>query len=223
MDDEGAHVADVREVADHLDRLDKARAGGTPAANAEAEHGAWPGGKIVARPVEMRVCRKAGPTHPRDIWMLFEVLRDDVSVLDMVGHAQWKGLESLQEEKRVHRSKARADVAELLHAQLRAECVLAEIVEEAQTAVAGDGLDHRRKVPVVPREPTRLDHDAADGGSVAAEEFRRGVHDDVRAVIEWAAQRRGCQCRVDYQRDARGGVRRRRGRQDRLSNPMDSR
>ena len=63
--------------------------------------------------------------------MLFEVLGDDARVLDVVGHAQRQRLESLQEEERVDRRQAGADVAELLDPQLRAERVLAEVVDRS--------------------------------------------------------------------------------------------
>lgn len=56
--------------------------------------------------------------------------------------------------------------------------------------VAVARLDHLREARGVgaPVEVPAVDDDAADGGAVAADPFGRGVHDDVCAVVEGAAE-----------------------------------
>ena len=45
-------------------------------------------------------------------------------------------------------------------------------------------------IPVVPVEGAAVDDHAADGGAVAADDFGRRMHDDIRAVFDRAKEHR---------------------------------
>ncbi len=71
--------------------------------------------------------------------------------------------------------------------------------------VAVARLDHLREARGVgaPVEVAAVDDDAADGGAVAADPFGGGVHDDVGAVVEGAAEVAACaEGVVDHDGDA---------------------
>jgi hypothetical protein len=89
---------------------------------------------------------------------------------------------------------------------LNGEIADAEVLRERHPVVAGVGL-------VVVREPGRVlrevegaavDDGAADRGAVAAEVLRRGVHDDVGAVLERPDEVRRRDRVVHDERHARG-------------------
>jgi hypothetical protein len=73
-----------------------------------------------------------------------------------------------------------------------------------EPAVGGHGLVEQREVLVGPVEPARLDDDAAERRAGAAEELRRGVHDDVGSPLDRAVQERGRHRRVDDERKVVG-------------------
>ena len=106
---------------------------------------------------------------------------------DVGVHAQGQSFEALKEQEGVERCQAGTEVAQLLDPQLGAETVLAEVVPETQTAVAGYWLGHAWETTVGPVEATAFHDHAAHGRAVAADELGRRVHHYVGAVLERAA------------------------------------
>ena len=54
--------------------------------------------------------------------------------------------------------------------------------------VAGRGIDDMGKLAVVPGELARFDQHACNRVAVAADEFRRGVHNNVGAMLKWTTE-----------------------------------
>ena len=110
-------------------------------------------------------------------------------VLRMLALAQRQRLQPLQEQERVERTEAGADVAQQLHARLDDERhvaqarEVAEHVPELQAVVARVRLGELRELAVVPLELARIHDHPADRGAVAADILGRRGDDDVRPVI----------------------------------------
>ena len=120
-------------------------------------------------------------------------------------HAQAEGFQTLQEEERIERGQAGAEVAQLFNPQLGAEPVLTKVVPESQPAIAGHWFGHAWEPAVRPVKVAALHHHATHRGAVASDELRGGMHQHVYAMFEGAAQIRGRQGRVHHERYA-GGV-----------------
>ena len=100
----------------------------------------------------------------------------------MAIHAQRKRLEALDEQEGVHRRDARADIADRFRARLHQEAVMAERVEEAEVVIGGRRRGDGREAAEI--EIARIEDHAGDGVAVAADEFRRRIDDDGRAVLD---------------------------------------
>ena len=127
---------------------------------------------------------------------------DCARVRDVLRHAQRQRFEPLHQQPGVHRRDRCADVAQHLGARAQQERVLAERLGEVQAVIARARLESSGCRPAAPRELPGLDDHAADHGAVAADELRRGVHDDVGAVLDRPAQVRRRERVVDDQRHA---------------------
>ena len=109
-------------------------------------------------------------------------------VFNVTDHAQRQRLEPLQEEKGVERTHRRAEIAQRLGPQLHQIAVGAERLVELQTVIRRRGIGDHRKAPVRPVERSRLHDHPADARAMAADEFGRGVDDDVGAPFDRAAE-----------------------------------
>src|ERR1700685_1043499 len=94
------------------------------------------------------------------------------SIFKMLLHAHAKSFDALQEEERIKGADARADVAQSFHARFDDEADVAESLPEVHAVVGARGLGELRELAVVPREFAAIDDNAADGGAMAAHEFR---------------------------------------------------
>ena len=213
VDHQRAHVADVGQVAAQLQRLDERAACGAAAGDAEREHGprALAAGSAAAQRVVGMVgaARPSAPTTTPGVGG--EEVGDGGGVGEVGVHPLGQRLHPLHQQEGVERRQRRADVAELLGTQARAERVLAEVAPPRQAAVRGDRLGHPREVAVAPVEAPGFDHHPAERGAVAAEELGGRVHDDVGAPLDRPAQVRRRHGRVDDQRDPGAVGDRRRG------------
>jgi hypothetical protein len=119
--------------------------------------------------------------------MLREEARYREGVLAVAGHAEVEGLDALEEEPCVVRRQAGAQVAQRDGPEAQGEGDLAELGREvdgpAQAVVVLVGLGEERELGIGPVEAARVRDDAAYRGAVAAEPFREGVDDHVRAVL----------------------------------------
>ena len=122
--------------------------------------------------------------------MGLEVTRHlDRVVADAV-HAQRQRLDALQYLKGRHRAQRRAHVAQRHHARPADVGSRAQRLGVDHAVVADIGLVEPLETRLVlcPGELARIDDHPADGGAVAAQVFGERVNDDVRAVLDRAAQ-----------------------------------
>src|SRR6185295_18689600 len=132
------------------------------ALHAEREDRSRPLRHIALGPLVVRRIGEARVPHPRHPLVAREELRDRLRVRDVLLHPKRQGLEPDQEEERVERREARAEVAQLLDTETHAEPVLGEVLPEAQAVVGRDWLGHLREPARVPWEAAGLEDDAAD-------------------------------------------------------------
>ena len=192
VDDEALGVADVGEVGEQAHAADEVLAGLAAAIEVEAEHGAGAAGEVlrhepvVFRASEARVAylgHVAAPGQP---------LGDGAGVADVAVHAQPQRLDPLQEQEGVERAHGAAQVPQRFGAQLHQVAIGAEGLVEGEAVIGRRRLGDDGEAAVGPVEFAGIHHRAADAGAVAAEELGGGMHDDVRAPVEWAAEpRRG--------------------------------
>ena len=99
----------------------------------------------------MGVLVESRPRHERDAGVGVEPLGDDARVGEVRIDALRQGFDPLQQQEGGVRAERRADVAELLGAELGEESVLAEVVPPADAAVRRDGgraaRGRRRRAP----------------------------------------------------------------------------
>ena len=93
-------------------------------------------------------------------------------VLGVALKAQMQRLDALQEQKRIKRRKRRAGIPQSLHSRLQNECQRPECLGIAKPVVRRVGLrellEAARRRPV---ELARVHNHAADGRSMATQEF----------------------------------------------------
>ena len=61
------------------------------------------------------------------------------------------------------------------------------------------GFSHFREFPVVPGKLAGFNNDAADGSAVATDKLGRGMHNNIRAMVKWFAQKWGGKGVVHHQ------------------------
>ena len=119
-------------------------------------------------------------------------------------HPHVQGLDAGDRQEGVHRRERRAEIAQRHRPRLGREGEIAEILEELESVIGRFRVGQRRKAAALrPVEFSRLDHDAAERVSMARQELRGRMNDDVGAVLDRPAQIRGRQRVVDDQRNAR--------------------
>ena len=122
-------------------------------------------------------------------------------------HPHMQRLDAGDGQERVHRRHGWAVVAQRHRPRLGGEGEIAEILVEAQAVIRRLRFCHGRELAAArPVELAGLDHNAAHGIAVAAEELGGRVGHDVSAPLERPAQIRRGQGVVDDQRQA-GGMR----------------
>jgi hypothetical protein len=123
-----------------------------------------------------------------------------MGIFDMAVHADAEGLDTLQQLKGIGRREAGAEVAQALGARPHDERRWAELLVENDAVIAGIGLgQHRKFSGKPPIEPAAIDNHAADGDAVAADPFGGGVHHDIGAKFDRAAEIGRCEGIVDQQ------------------------
>ena len=116
-------------------------------------------------------------------------------------HAQRQRLDARQDHEGVEGRKRGTEIAQAEHAQGDGEGEIAEGLAEHHAVIFRARLgEHRIALVGEPVERAAVDHHAAERVAVAAEEFRGGMHDDVRAVVDRLQQVGRRQRIVDDQR-----------------------
>src|SRR5579862_3580173 len=186
MDHKTLGVADVRKMAPQLERIDKAASRLAAAAQTERKDR-----------TELRFA------HPRDFRPSAQVTGYRARVGHMPFHAQGQRLQTEEQQPCIHRRHLRADVAQNFGARSHEERVLAERFGENLLMVTRAGLGEQWKAAVLPWKLPRLYQHAADRRAVAVDELRCRMHDNVRAMLDRAAEIGSRERIVDDQRDAR--------------------
>ena len=192
MNGEGTGVADVGEVGEEFEALDKLLTGFLAACDLEDDHGAAFAFEVFEVLVVFGVGFEAGKTNRSDAGLVLEVAGDSVGVFAVAFHAQRQGFDALQGDPGVVRRKGGAEVAKRdgAHAQdvgKRGER-LGQVVPPTQAVVGGVGIIEKRMFASGPVEGAGVDDDPADAGAVSAEPFGEGVNDDVRPVLDGLAE-----------------------------------
>ena len=122
--------------------------------------------------------------------MRLQVARHPQGVVADAVHAQGQGLDALQNLEGVHRTERRAHVAQRHHARPADVGRSAQCLGIDDPVVTHVGLVEAPEAGLVlgPRELAGVDDRAADRGAMAAQVLRQGMHDDVGAMLEGAAQ-----------------------------------
>ena len=156
---------------------------------------------LVERMIRMRGER--GMVDLLDLRMFREIVDDLQGVLHMALDAQGKRLNALQQEERIKRRDRRARVAQKERTQIDGESGSADVLREGKAMVARVRLDEPREAPRCrPVELAAVDDDAAERRAVSADELRRRVNDDVRAVLDGTQLIRRRKRRIDDERNA---------------------
>src|SRR5262249_36058708 len=118
VDRQALGVADVGQVREQLQAINKRGTGRFSTLDAEAQDAALAPRQILLGPLIRRVLGQAGVVDPRDFGVLLEIPGDRQRVLAVALHAQPERLDALQEQEGVERAERRAYVAQELHARL---------------------------------------------------------------------------------------------------------
>jgi len=162
----------------------------------------------LRRAVVVGVSLEARVVDPTNAWVAGQELGHLACVLAVPLKPQVEGFDSLENQPGVERRDAGALVAQALKACLECEGhvpergVVAEDLPELKAVVAGVGLGEVRETSAAPIEVATVNHDAADGRSVAAEELGQRVDDDVGAEGDRVDQVGRWHRVIDSQRDA---------------------
>src|SRR5207245_2440366 len=122
--------------------------------------------------------------HPAYVGVPAQEFGHGQRVVRMAFHAERQSFETLQEQERVERAQGRAEITQTFDPRFHDEREITECLEEADAVVTLAGFEQLRKRAAVPRERAAIHHDAADGGAVTADEFRSGMQNDVRAMLD---------------------------------------
>ena len=114
--------------------------------------------------------------------------RNPTCIGDMRIHSHGERFQALHEQPRVHRRKARTDIAQHLGARAHEVRVFAERLGEVEAMIAWARTGHERMTSGRPIEAARFHQHAGDHRAMAADELGRRVDDDVRAVFDRAAE-----------------------------------
>ena len=111
MDDQATGVADVGQVREELEAVDKLAAGIVTALDAKAEHGAGALGQVLLGQCVIGTGLEARVLHPFDEAVPFEEFGDGLCVGHVAIHARAESFDALNEEERVEGAEAWAEVA----------------------------------------------------------------------------------------------------------------
>src|SRR4051812_18376272 len=97
-------------------------------------------------------------------------------------HAEFQSLDALYKEERVEGADAGTEIAQAFHAYFDDPRQRPKDLGEDHAVITGARLGNGW-IFVGPRKLAAIHDDAADRRTVAAQELRRRVHDDIGAVL----------------------------------------
>ena len=141
--------------------------------------------------------------HMLHLRMMRKVRHDLLRVLRVALQTQGQRLHALQEQEGIEGRNRRARVAQENRADVGDERRWADRVRKGHAMVARIRISNRRIMPArLPVELAGIDDNAAERRAVTADELRRGMHNDVRAVLNRANQVGRAERVVNHQRKA---------------------
>ena len=204
MQDQRAGIADVGEMADDLDALDKRHAGLESTLQPEGEDRARAPGQIFLRQRPVGAGLQAGMGNPAHGGMLFKPLGHRQRIDDLALHAQREGLDSQQRQPGIEGCLAGAEVAQGHRMAVDGEGEVAETFGESQAVITRLRLRQAGELVVLqPVELAGIDYHATHRRAVARQELGRGMDHQIGAELDRPAQVRCGQGIVHDQRYAR--------------------
>src|SRR5665648_62145 len=211
VDDQRAHVPDVRNVRVQLEGVDERLAGLCATLDLEGEHRTGPLRCVLLGVGVPPAGRQPRVVHADDVVARLEPLGHPLGVCDVALDAQGQGLDPQGDQEGVERRDRRTEVTQQLDPCLEDERQVhpeqaadAQVTGEDQAVVAGVRSvvvgEALRVLGVV--EGSAVDDHPADGRAVTAQVLGRRVHDDVSTPLDRADQVRRRHRVVDDQRDA---------------------
>ena len=201
MNRQRAHVPDVRHIGKQLERLDEALSGVGAAFDFESENRSRAPRRVFLRELVVRRGDEAGMADGFDALVPVQEFDDGLRVGQMPLHPERKGLQPLSQKEGVEGGDDGAGVAQQHRANPRDERAGPD-GGECQAVVTLVRLGQQRELAVRPVEVALLDDGPAERRAVAAEEFRRRLDYDVRAVFKGPDVVRRADRVVDDQRNA---------------------
>ena len=182
---QAAAVADVGQVAEHLEAFDKGLPLGPAALEVKAEHRT---GAARQQPLRQRVAgvalqqRVPDPRHQR---LTAEERHHLLGIAHMARHAQRQGLNALQDQPGRVRTQAGAKVAQALAPCPQQKGAHGGLLGEHHVVKAFiRGAELGKAVRGTPVERAAVDHDTANHGAVAAQELGGRVVDQVGTMVK---------------------------------------
>ena len=165
---QAAAVADVGQVAEDLECLDKSLALSAAAAKVKAKHRAGAARQQFFRQCMAGVVGQHRVTHARHQRVRGQKLNHFFGVAHVAGHAQRQGFDALQDEPGGVRAHAGAEVAQAFAAGAQQKGAHGAFFAEDHVVKAGVGLGEFGKLARgIPIKRAAIDHQPADDRTVA--------------------------------------------------------
>ena len=189
MDDKRLHVRNVRQQREQGQLVDRAECRLAPAHDVECKDGDTAVREVPLVDFMVRVVGQGGMVDLCHLRVLREEVHDLQRILHMTLDTQGQRLKPVDEVERALWCDCRARVAQDECADIDNECDRTERIDEAHAVIArvrvGEVREASRCLPV---ELSAVYDHAAEARAVSAEELRRRVHNDVRAVLDGAQE-----------------------------------
>src|SRR5690606_154999 len=184
MDDQRARIADIGEVREQFEGLDKLDAGLVATLQAESEDRACTLGRIFLLQGMVLVVREARIGYPGNLRVLFQPCRDGRCIVAVTLHPERQGFKPREDEEGVERRNRRTQVAQAKYACCDGEGEIAEGLVKDHAAIVRPRLRQKRILARLrPVEGAAVNNDAADGIAMAADELGKRMDDYVCAML----------------------------------------
>ena len=201
MDDQRTRIAHIREMGEHIQRIDKSDACLAPAAQIKTEDCTATFGQQFRRELPVRVTLEFGITHGRDGRFPRQELHHTTRVVDMPRHAQSECFDALQDMERRGRRHAGPEVTHAFLPRADDESRRPELLAEYQPVKSCIGLGERGKFAGgLPVEAATVHQKTADHDAVPAQEFGGGMHHQIGTELQRFHQPRRGEGGIDQQR-----------------------
>jgi len=203
MDDQGFHIRHIGKQRENLEFVDEGFCSVRITFDFKGENRTGSVGVILLIQYMVGMAPECGMVHRFDL----RVLREIVDHFERIGHmafdAEGQRLKALQEQEGMERTDRCAGIPKQSHPDFHDVGEISDRLGEHHAMVARVRLGKPGEFVVRgPVEFAGIHDDAAYGGAMAADEFRRRMDDDVGAMFDWTEQVRGGERVVNKQRNA---------------------